>query len=170
MENPSPQHFTASMDGLVKFLTGFILLFPLGGLIMMIALTPWYPGFILFVIMLITILGSYAYSVKGYAITSDALIIQRRLARLNKEIPFTRIYLVRQADKGELRWTIRVMGDGGVFGYYGSFVNNKLGYFTMYATHRKNTVIIELLHPNKTIVLSPDDLGFVEALKGKLHK
>ena len=48
-----------------------------------------------------------------------------------------------------------MFGVGGLFGYYGNFVNSTLGSMTWYATRRDKAVLITTLE-NKKIIVTPD--------------
>ncbi|MDE1768839.1 MAG: hypothetical protein KGH62_05755, partial [Candidatus Micrarchaeota archaeon] len=92
-------------------------------------------------------------------------IIQRPYSSLNKVFLLSDILSVRLALKGEFKWSMRIAGNGGVFGYTGSFVNNKIGDFTMYATRSNKKVVIKIKQrPPLTIVITPDDVCIVEKI------
>ncbi len=63
-----------------------------------------------------------------------------------------------------MKWTIRTFGVGGLFGYYGEFVNWKLGNMTWYATRRDKTVLIETVDDKKLIVTPDEPEAFIKQL------
>jgi hypothetical protein len=63
---------------------------------------------------------------------------------------------VQPITKEQVKWHVRTFGVGGFFGYYGHFVNSKLGNMTWYATRRDNTIFIETVD-DKKIVVTPDE-------------
>jgi hypothetical protein len=160
--------YPASLDIMAKIMTTFIGLLSLTGFVLMFILPPWYGGLFLFALCFIMLFLFYIYGIKGYSLTTDSLIIQRRVSKLDKRIPLSNIKSVRLSEKGEFKWTIRVAGNGGLWGYTGSFVNNKIGDFTMYATNHKNRVIITLKHPYEILVITPDDATMVDAINKRL--
>lgn len=164
----SKEVYKASLDIFSKIMTSFIFLLSVVGLILMFTVPPWYGGLFLLMMGLVLLPGFYIYSVKAYALTDEKLIIQRPFARFNKEIMLYNITSAELEQPGDFKWTARTAGNGGLFGYSGSFVNNQIGNFTMYTTNRKNRIIIKLKHPHKTIVISPDDKNMAESLNKKL--
>jgi hypothetical protein len=160
--------YPAGLDIMAKIVTIFIGLLSLAGLVLVFTLPPWYGGLFLFSLCFIMFFVFYIYGVKSYKLTADSLIIQKRFSKFDKSIPLSTVKSARLSEKGEFRWTIRVAGNGGLWGYTGSFVNNKIGDFTMYATNHKNRVIILLKHPIETIVITPDDAGMVDALNKRI--
>ena len=60
----------------------------------------------------------------------------------NIVIPISDVQSVRVVDKEEIRLSSRMVGSAGVFGYLGIFINKRLGRFTMYATERRNLIMV----------------------------
>jgi hypothetical protein len=105
---------------------------------------------------------SYAWSPRGYTI-SERCIFVKRLAG-NACIPLDGIREVRAATPDDFRGSIRLFGDGGLFGYYGLFRTSKLGKSNWYLTNRGNAVVV--ITGSKTILVSPDDAdGFLAAIR-----
>jgi hypothetical protein len=108
------------------------------------------------------LLGSYAYSPRGYSISSGSLTVKRLIGNLR--IPLDKIYEVRTVVPADFQGGIREFGNGGVFGYYGRFSSPALGRSSWYVTNRSNAVVVRT--PAKTAVLSPDDMaGFIAAVR-----
>lgn len=95
----------------------------------------------------------YLIKVKGYKVTPSKIIIDRLF--LKKDLPIDSISEVRLLDKKETRYTLRIMGVGGVFGYYGEMWSAKLGNSTWYSTKYSSLVLIRV--KKKKYVVSPDD-------------
>ncbi|HLP49953.1 MAG TPA: PH domain-containing protein [Chitinophagales bacterium] len=89
----------------------------------------------------------------GYTVTADAVIIHRPLSKVT--ILKSQITEVSQPTEGDMKWTIRTFGVGGLFGYFGKFTNTAIGGMTWYATRRENYVLLRLA--NKRIILTPDE-------------
>lgn len=90
----------------------------------------------------------------NYILTSDNLIIHRLFADV--KIQRSQIKSIKLLDKSATGWSIRTFGVGGLFGYYGKFLNSKLGSMTWYATRRDVMVLIVTMD-NKKIIVTPDD-------------
>ncbi len=61
-----------------------------------------------------------------------------------------------KVDNEKMKWTIRKIGVGGLFGYYGKFVKRSFGSMTFYATRRNNYVLVTMTDDRK-IIITPDD-------------
>lgn len=114
-----------------------------------------------FIVFLLLFTGCYLFSIKEYVVNDDDLIISRLIG--NVTIHLSEIEEVRPIAKGELRWTIRTFGVGGLFGYYGKFYNRKLGSMTWYTTQLRNRLYIKTRSGNK-IIISPDDTSIINKL------
>lgn len=97
---------------------------------------------------------TYAFRPINYMVTHDELIITRPV--FNVRIKKADIKTVELIGRKKLRFSIRIFGVGGMFGYYGWFTNFVLGKMTWYATRRNNTVLIRTVH-NQKIILTPDE-------------
>ncbi|MDZ7614650.1 MAG: PH domain-containing protein [Flavobacteriaceae bacterium] len=64
----------------------------------------------------------------------------------------------------QLKWTIRTLGVGGLFGYFGYFWNREIGSMIWYTSQQKNRILITLKNEDK-IVISPDDPSLYDSLK-----
>lgn len=160
--------YKASLDTLAKTITGIVFLLIVTGIVFMFTLEPWYGGIVLVVIPIFILVPTYLYSVKGYQLTNDKLIIQRAFSKLNKEISISEIESASLTETGDFKWTIRTAGNGGLFGYTGLFANPKLGSFRMYCTSHRNRILILLIEKHEKIVISPDDAGMADALQKRL--
>ncbi|HMG16437.1 MAG TPA: PH domain-containing protein [Saprospiraceae bacterium] len=105
---------------------------------------------------------SYLFSPTQYEIKLDSLYITRPIGSI--EIPLSSIKDIYPVAQDDMKFNIRTFGNGGLFGYYGYFYNRKQGKMTWYATQKRNYVIL-LTNTDKKIVLTPDDLSLVEAVK-----
>ena len=97
---------------------------------------------------------------RGYAVSEDRLTIDRLLRPI--EIPLATIQSVEILPADRLAGSMRTLGSGGLFGYYGRFHNGTLGSFRMYATRGDGYVLVRAA---RTYVLTPDSPErFVEAI------
>jgi hypothetical protein len=154
--------FKASMDSLTKGLTivvsvilvlsGFVPIFTSEFQFSNISTpAPFYVMPLAFIIML---LFTYGFSPKGYSLQDGQLVIYRPFR--NKFYGTESIQTVSIVAKEELKWSMRVFGVGGLFGYFGLFRNSRYGTMIWYASRRDQFVVIERSN-GKTIVLTPDD-------------
>ncbi|MEO7044060.1 MAG: PH domain-containing protein [Ferruginibacter sp.] len=97
---------------------------------------------------------AFAFRPVYYKMSNDSLIIHR----LIKDVIIERksIKSIELIDRADIGWAVRTFGVGGLFGYYGNFVNAKMGRMTWYATRRDRTVLV-ITNNDKKIVLTPDD-------------
>lgn len=157
--------FKASLDKLAKGVTiGVSILF--GAIIIAQVYSMASGSFIVSSIIITSLLviyfATYVFRPIHYEVTSDQLLIHR----IFSDVIIKRIDIlnVEPLHKDQLKWTIRTFGVGGLYGYYGKFVNSKLGNMTWYVTRRDNVVLVETTN-DKKIVLSPKDVSsFVQSL------
>lgn len=162
-------HSTASLDKTAKILTVL-------GLVISIAVL--YPilvrkgetgtlfsaimGLFLFFVMAY----SYYYSTKGYTLKDSKLIIHRPAG--DKVISLKKLKGVYDFKKIEKGLTIRLFGNGGLFGYFGHFNNDKIGRFKMYSTKGWDFYILDF--GKEKIAISPDEPEFIGAIKELIQK
>ena len=111
------------------------------------------------------LLVCYWLSPRKYFVDNKELVIERPAKDVH--ILISDIEEVRPVVKGEMRWTIRTFGVGGLFGYYGKYYNSTFGSMTWYTTQLKNRVLIQT-KSGKKIIITPDDITFSDTLKSKL--
>jgi hypothetical protein len=105
---------------------------------------------------LLIYLIAYIFHPVSYIVTKDELVIHRPVS--NVHFKRSDIKTVELLQKQKIRGSIRIMGIGGLFGYYGIFANFSIGRMVWYATRRDNPVLIRTIN-NKKIVLTPDEPG-----------
>ncbi|WP_417602699.1 PH domain-containing protein [Owenweeksia hongkongensis] len=108
----------------------------------------------------------FFYSTKGYSIHSGKLVIERPIGK--KVISLNKLKGIYDYQKIEKGFTIRTFGNGGLFGYFGYYSNDKIGRFKLYSTKRKDFYILDF--GKEKIGISPDQPEFIEALKGYVSK
>jgi hypothetical protein len=106
---------------------------------------PW-----LAVLPLAMIFGSALFTVRGYTVTPNAILVQRLFwkTRLSLE----GLQSARFEPKA-MSWSIRTFGNGGLFSFTGYFRNRPLGAYRAFVTHPRQTVVLRYVH--RTVVLSP---------------
>jgi hypothetical protein len=129
-------------------------------MILGIGLIPHVPAFAWGIGALIIVL-SWAWAPRGYAIGDGWVTVQRPVGSVR--IPLAGIREARPAASADLGGCIRLMGSGGVFGYYGLFRTSKLGNCRWFVTDKSKAVVV--FTSARTLVLSPADTeGFLRAL------
>ncbi|WP_018629845.1 PH domain-containing protein [Niabella aurantiaca] len=121
----------------------------------------WLPLLFMAAVSFLSLIMPYGFSIKKYRIDHEALTICRPFG--DKRFPLSSIASAAIIDPKLLRWSWRIWGSGGLFGWYGTFGNRHFGTMTWYRTRRDRAVLIAT-DKNKKLVLSPDDVeGFINA-------
>jgi hypothetical protein len=122
---------------------------------------------VLFTAVLITLFGAvlivtYLWAPQGYSVYDDLVVVKRLIGD-------TRIANPREVSRWNWTWWgIRLYGSGALFGYYGTFAFKGTGIVRMYATNRKNLVLVTD-GDGKKYLLSPDDPErFIEQTQTRL--
>ncbi len=106
----------------------------------------------------------YLWSPRGYTVDGGLLTVHRAIGAAR--IPLAGASELRPATWDDYRGTIRLFGNGGLFGYYGLFRTEKLGKCTWYVTDRSRAVVI--VTPAKTVLVSPADPdSFISAVQSQ---
>lgn len=95
----------------------------------------------------------YAFSPRSYSIDRDSILVHRLAG--NVRIPLDGVRQARMATPEDFAGRIRLIGSGGMCGYYGIFWTASLGKSTWYRAHRKNAVVV--VTDSGTTLYSPDD-------------
>ena len=106
------------------------------------------------------VLACALFTVRGYHITPDEIIIER----LAWNTALKRDGLVSATvDPSALKHSVRVCGNGGLFSFSGFYWNRQLRTFRAFVTDPKLCVV--LVFPKRKIVVSPDyPVAFCHAL------
>ena len=119
------------------------------------------------ILLISTLLICYLNSIKYYLLDKNEIVIKRPIGDI--KIKIADIDEVRKIEVTDMLGTIRVFGSRGLFGYIGRFRNRILGNFNLYATNNKNRILI-VTDERKKMILSPDELTFLDDLKKELEK
>ena len=118
---------------------------------------------IMTVLFAFLLLLSYAWSPNQFE--TDALNITIRKMWNPIVIPRETIIESRLIEADDISGSVRLMGSGGLFGYYGKFNNSKLKTYNLQAGNRVNLVLIKTT--DKTYVLTPDNReAFLKDVQG----
>lgn len=105
----------------------------------------------------------YAFAPLSYRINGDYVTVVRWGP--NYRVPLSEIESACQADGSILHGSIRVLGCGGVCGYYGRYASPSLGPVRMYITRKEGIVVMRLKGGGRTLVVSPmDPAAFISAI------
>lgn len=104
------------------------------------------------IFLVITVLASAAFMVRGYEIVGDRLVIQR--LGWQTEIALNNLTSATY-DPQAMEKSLRLFGNGGFFAFVGKFRNKKLGNYDAYATAPRLSVVLKI-GDQKTIVITPE--------------
>ena len=99
---------------------------------------------------LVILFGTALFTIRGYAITSDAILVDRllwstALPRLGLESA--------QVEPDAMRGSIRTFGNGGAFSFTGFYYNKRLGSYRAFVTDPRRAVVLR--YATRRVVLSP---------------
>jgi hypothetical protein len=106
---------------------------------------PW-----LALLPLAIVCGGALFTVRGYTVTSDAILVHRLF--WTTRLPLAGLRSA-QFEPDAMRWSIRTFGNGGLFSFTGFFRNKALGAYRAFVTDPHRTVVLHF--PTRTVVLSP---------------
>jgi len=105
----------------------------------------------------------YLLHVKNYELNSQGLKINTPLQ--SKNIRFEDIKSVIVCNYDQLGITIRLVGSGGVWGYFGVFYSREFGRISFNATSLTRTLVL-IKGKRKKIIISPDDTeSFIKGIQ-----
>lgn len=146
MLSPSESTFPAPFDQTTKIVS-VVVSAVLAAAAWMLG-SPWAAGFLLLILL------CYAFSPRDYTVAASELVIRRRFAR-EVRLPRNSIHAARKATAADLAGTLRLWGNGGLFGYYGLFRTTTLGTTRWYVSDRNRLVV--LFSDSRPVLISPDD-------------
>jgi len=125
------------------------------------------PAFWIGLLPLALVIGCALFTIRGYALTPDTLLIHRLLwsTRVSLAELLSAEYL-----PGAMRGSIRTCGNGGFFSVTGLYWSRLLGSYRAFVTDLQRTVVLRF--PGRTLVLSPESpeefvrvvsMGYAEA-------
>ena len=101
-------------------------------------------------IMLPLILVGEGYAPQRLEVGESQIVILRRYRSIT--IPLAEVQSIERLPDNALRGALRMGGNGGLFGYYGSYYTRKLGSFTLYATSFTGLFLIRKLDGRKIVI------------------
>lgn len=156
--------FKNPLDKLTIILSSVICLIPVGVSLVMSIVEGFDWTSLIVSIVLVPILAiTWALHPQDYEVTAEGIRILRPYKSIT--IPTSSIQGIQAIETSDLKYSMRLFGSGGFFGYFGLFTNQKLGRYHIYAGNRQNPVLI--LTEKKKYVLTPTDAaGFIAAVEG----
>lgn len=162
MPSPEPTHPAAPLDRTARAVTAVTAVILGVAMLAMFAVAPTVPAVLLSLGYLLIGAVSWALAPAGYDLQAGALVVRRNAWR---EV---RLAVTGTEDFPDPeRLGIRLMGSGGMFGYYGRFRRGDLGSFRAYLTTRDDAHVVALATDAGLVAVSPaDPATFRAALPG----
>jgi hypothetical protein len=130
------------------------------GLLMAPRLLPW--RMLAIGVPLILLLGALPFMVRGYVLTESSIEV-RRLG-WSTFLPLAGLQAVTGEPEG-LRGSVRLFGNGGLFGISGWFWNRRIGRFRAYATDPERVVLLRYRDGKKVLVTPHDVQHFIARVR-----
>ncbi len=105
----------------------------------------------LIAVPLVVLLGCALFTIRGYTIIGDSLLVHRLLWAT--ALPLAGLQSA-SFEPGAMRWSLRLWGNGGLFSFSGRYRSRQLGSFRAFVTDLNRTVVLR--YPTETIVVSPE--------------
>jgi hypothetical protein len=107
---------------------------------------------------LAVLLGSLLFMVRGYVVTESQIEVQR--LGWSTVLPFAGLAAVSGEPHG-LQGSLRLFGNGGLFGISGWFWSRRIGRFRAYATDPERAVLLRYRDGRKVLVTPHDVQHFI---------
>jgi hypothetical protein len=111
--------------------------------------------------LFITYLVAWLLHPTSYEITNENLLIHRPLHAIKISLAS-----IKNIERTEPGYSMRIFGSGGLFGYFGLFSSNKLGRHHRYTGNNENLVLLNT-GKKKYLLSIHDKLFFDELIKQK---
>ena len=148
----------APLDTMAKVTT--VLMILVAGTIPFVPKMAMYTIIILPLIIFLT----WLFSVTGYTLKENTLIVARPLWTTTIVLPPGS---TARAEPEIRKGLLKTMGNGGLFGYTGGFRNKKLGNFKTYATNWSHAVSVTSEVDSFCIVVTPEEMRlFIQNING----
>lgn len=113
------------------------------------------------IFLFITYFVAWMLHPTSYEIANESLVIHRPVRAIKISLAS-----IKNIERTEPGYSMRLFGSGGLFGYYGLFSSNKLGRHHRYTGNNKNLVLIST-EKKKYLLSIHDELFFDELIKQK---
>ena len=108
-------------------------------------------SFWLSLLPLVVVVGSALFTVRGYTLRGDVLLVHRLF--WSTRLPLAGLQSA-EFHPGAMRGGIRTFGNGGLFSFTGWYRNRLLGSYRAFVTDPQRTTVLRFA--GRTVVLSPD--------------
>jgi hypothetical protein len=98
------------------------------------------------------VFGGLLFTVRGYSVTSDAILVHRLF--WSTRLPLSGLESAEVAPN-IMRGGLRLFGNGGLFSFTGFFRNRSLGSYRAFVTDQHRTVVLHF--PRRPVVVSPSE-------------
>ena len=152
--------FPLSWDSLVKGMTtGVIVLVITLAVIFGLLLDERSLAISLVLILFCVVIMPLLWAPQRYLVKDNLVTVQRRVGDVH-------ILVSREPERWKWTWWgLRLVGSGGLYGYFGHFYIKGIGNVRMYATNRHNMVLL-LDEKGRKILVSPNEADtFIQRLK-----
>ena len=102
------------------------------------------------VLPLVILFGAAPFTIRGYAITPDAILVHRLL--WDTQLPRVGLESA-QVEPDAMRRSLRTFGNGGGFSFSGFYYNKRLGSYRAFVTDLHRTVVLR--YAKRRVVVSP---------------
>jgi hypothetical protein len=120
---------------------------------------------IISVILIFIPIFCWLFSVGEYVLESDGLLIKRKIFPI--KIKYEEVKKVSRLDFKDIKSSVRIFGNGGLFGFYGIFRNKSIGNYRACFSNFSDMVLIET--DKKKFVISPQNPDiFIDYLKSRV--
>lgn len=164
--------FSASFDSTTKWISGVVIIVVIvATTVPLMSVFEKQSGiaFLVLLFALLCVLSTWCFSVKNYEVDQESLIIQKPFSK--SSFPLAGIRAISIVEPSSLRWSWRIMGSGGMFGYFGTFANKTYGSMSWYLTRKDKPLVYIQLQNGKKLMLSPVDAeGFIKKLNSILDQ
>lgn len=107
-------------------------------------------------------IGAWAFAPRGYAIGGGRLRFLRN-GWLALDVPLEEIRTVSSLEPNAVDGSLKLLGMGGLFGYYGWFRHHALGSYRLHASRGSGLVLVRTERTTHVLTPEPPE-DFVEAL------
>ncbi len=109
--------------------------------------------------------GSALFTVRGYTVTPDAILIHRLF--WTTRFPLAGLYSA-EVEPEAMRGSIRTFGNGGLFSFTGWFYSKALGVYRAFVTDPHKAVVLHF--DRRNVVLSPSaPEDFARDIRNTIH-
>ncbi len=149
--------YNASLDRTSKIITLFITFLFIIIILLQVILFIQHREFtslLVACLLLLIYIITYCYHPLSYQVKNNNVVVHRYASDV--VLHCSEIKNIQIINQQKLSGAVRTFGVGGMFGYFGQFLNRDLGCMTWYATRRDNKAILIEMNNRKKIIITPD--------------